>query len=229
MHLFYGVLVLFSGPIMSLTYRTLPGANHILPIHRPPYPEHYYCDPAYGQDIVPLDCQMAVDLNWRKGVTPEHYYFREPAASNSVRVPLSDHEGEHGKSGIYETSSNNGPLGSCTVSIESAGPGKETHWVNAESQNYFSISPDELRGIAGFLIQACAQERNGIGGFITMRFSAAGNWLASLATSFSELVSDNGTGAWKFVLSFCSLETHDLIDEACMIGNKLIVQNRWQA
>ncbi len=93
MRLFYGVLVLFSDPIMSLISRTLPGGNHILPIHNPGYPERFVCNPDFGRNIVPLDCQIAVDSNWPKGSFPMHYYFRDPAASNSIRLPVSDHEG----------------------------------------------------------------------------------------------------------------------------------------
>ncbi len=84
--------------------------------------------------------------------------------------------------------------GSCTVSIESAGPGKESPWERAEQQNYFSIPPDELRGVAGYLIQKCAEEGNGIGGFMTMRFEATERWLDSLANTASDWRPNNGTG-----------------------------------
>lgn len=68
--------------------------------------------------------------------------------------------------------------------------------------NYFSIMPDALRGIAGFLIQKCAQEQGGLGGYITLHFSAAEEWLESLAQSVTELrLAFNSTSTF-FMLHF---------------------------
>lgn len=39
------------------------------------------------------------------------------------------------------------------------------------------LRPSELRGLAGYLIQQCAVEQNGIGGFATLGFTSALSWV----------------------------------------------------
>lgn len=73
---------------MALLPRALP-----LPIHEPTLPDQYLCDPDYGHGIIPIDCQMAVDLNWPSGKVPIHYYTNDPAPSNAIRLPRYDRHG----------------------------------------------------------------------------------------------------------------------------------------
>ena len=75
--------------LRALFLRALP-----LPIHRPTLPDRWSCHADYGHSILPLDCQQAVDNNWPSGKTPIYYRTSDPASSNSLLVPRSDHVGE---------------------------------------------------------------------------------------------------------------------------------------
>ncbi len=67
-------------------------------------------------------------------------------------------------------------LGSCSVSLETAGP------------DYpgprFSIEPDKLRALAGFLIETCSSQTDGTGGFVTYGFEAAQNYIAGSSNDY---------------------------------------------
>ena len=141
---------------MSLIPRTLP-----LPIHAPTLPDRYVCAPEYGQRIVPLDCQNVVDINWPKGTTPVHYYFNGPSPSAAQKMPVVHKQG------------------SCTVSIEPAGPDYLT-------RHFFSVSPNAMRGLAGYLIEKCPNQHGGVGGFVTLGLSYAQDYISSLDNSIAE-------------------------------------------
>ncbi len=75
--------------LRALFIRALP-----LPIHRPTPPDRWFCHQDYGYNIVPLDCQRAVDNNWPSGKTPLHYNTKDPSPSNSVRLPQTHRFGK---------------------------------------------------------------------------------------------------------------------------------------
>ena len=70
-------------------------------------------------------------------------------------------------------------VGSCTVALEQAGP-------DDLYPNYLSLSPNKLRGLAGFLIETCANRNGGIGGFVTVNFENAENYIESLPNNAAE-------------------------------------------
>ena len=134
---------------MALIHRALP-----LPIHAPIPPDRYFCHPT--DDLIPgipavpslpvhpLSCQRAVDENGPDGRTPIRYFMKDPRPSEGEWIPHREHYGPF-----------------CRVSIETAGPYEHLpHSV--------LLSPQKIRGLAGFLIQKCAVENRGPGGFITM-------------------------------------------------------------
>ena len=160
----------------SLLLRALP-----LPIHAPTSPDLWYCNPEYGQNLIPLDCQIAVDNNWPSGRTNVHYYTMDPSPSNGIRVPRSD---RHGISSLIwggKATTSLTSAGTCQVSIETAGP-------DLRSRAY-SIAPNYMRALAGFVIETCANQAGGIGGFVTHGFGAAENYIAGIANDADEHMS----------------------------------------
>ena len=134
-------------------------------------------------NIAPLDCQIAVSLNLAEGKHSGALLF--PRAGSEAMLIVSPfttitvyqifYTQERGFAGVVLTQC---LVGSCTVSIESAGPPLSEYLQPSSGSlgraNYFSISPDKLRGAAGYIIQKCAQESGGIGGYVTLYFAAAG-------------------------------------------------------
>ena len=137
---------------MSLIPRVLP-----LPIHAPTSPDSHVCSRTYGENIVPLSCQNLVDTHWPSGRTPIHLYREEPSPSNARRLPYT----------VYDAG--------CTISIEAAGP-------NAAHTDFFAVSPNRLRGLAGYVIQKCPVENAGIGGFVTLGMNHAASFITQWST-----------------------------------------------
>ena len=148
--------------------RTIP-----LLIHAPSPPDFLQCDPAYGRNIKPLDCQLAIEWDWPSGKTPVHYYFEDPSPSNAIRIPKINRQG------------------TCNVAIEPAGPryGK----VNG-FPSYLKHRPDELRALAGYVIEKCAHEKQGIGGFVTLGMDAAETYLRGVMNEDWENMKDWNDG-----------------------------------
>ena len=138
-------------------------------IHAPTPPDFYQCDPAYGKNIKPLDCQLIVDSHWPSGKTPVHYYFEDPSPSNSIRVPWILRQG------------------SCNVALEPAGPryGKAAGYAS-----YLSQRPDDLKALAGFVIEKCANQGQGIGGFVTIGMKAAEQYVSGVLNEDWENLED---------------------------------------
>lgn len=130
-----------------------------LPIHAPLPPDRYFCYSHQGaRPIVPLDCQTAVDANWPNGRSFVRYFLNDPRPSDGEWLPN------------YEYS------GSCRVAIETAGPPEHLpHSV--------LLRPRDLRGLAGYLIQKCAAENGGIGGFLTLGFTSATGFIHNAANN----------------------------------------------
>ena len=72
----------------------LPRAFPLL-IHAPTAPDFYQCDPTYGRNIKPLDCQLGIEWGWPTGKTPRHYYFEDPSPSSGIRVTKYYKRGDH--------------------------------------------------------------------------------------------------------------------------------------
>ena len=128
-------------------------------IHAPTAPDFLQCDPAYGHDIKPLDCQLAIEWDWPSGKTPVHYYFEDPSPSNGIKVPRITRQG------------------SCNVAIEPAGPryGKAFGYPS-----YVTHRPDEIRALAGYVIEKCAHQGQGMGGFVTVGLDAAEKYVSGV-------------------------------------------------
>ena len=142
-------------------------------IHAPTSPDFVQCDPIYGRDIKPLDCQLAVQVYWPTGNTPVHYYFEDPSPSNAIKIPQYDKQG------------------SCNVAIEPAGP----RYGQAHGfPNYLTHRPNELRALAGYVIEKCAHEGGGIGGFVTLGMEAAERYVAGVVNEDWENVKDWNEG-----------------------------------
>ena len=122
---------------MSLIPRILP-----LPIHTPVPPDSFICNGIYGQNISPFACQNLVDTQWPSGDDPIPLYLHDPAPSSAIHLPYTVRARK------------------CRVSIEAAGPG-------APKQHYLTVSPNQLRSLAGFIIEKCPLERRGLGGFVS--------------------------------------------------------------
>lgn len=69
--------------------------------------------------------------------------------------------------------------GTCTVSIEHAGPDYST-------LDYLTFQPDKMRAQAGFVIEKCANQLGGMGGFVTLNFLAAEHYVESLANTIAD-------------------------------------------
>ena len=154
--------------------------ERVVPIlaHRPKAPDFHQCDPIYGQNIKPFDCQLAVEVFWPSGDTPVHYYFEDPSPSNAVTIPK------------YNTH------GSCNIAIEPAGPryGKAHGFAS-----YLTHRPNELKALAGYVIEECANQGGGIGGFVTLGMDALERYVAGVvnedwenAKDYEEGVANNG-------------------------------------
>ena len=154
--------------------RTLPA--QLLPIHAPHPPDFYVCSTTYGTNIVPWDCQFNVDTYWRSGATPVHYYFSKPVPSNAIPLPF--------------ITSTFGWDSSCQIAIEPAGP-------NYGSLPYLAFSPDKLRGLAGYVIQKCAQEGNGKGGFVTVGLDGAEHYLQNWVDAKDQGIEKNASGMFR--------------------------------
>lgn len=138
-------------------------------MHAPTSPDFVECDPIYGQNIKPSDCQLAVDIFWPPGNTPIHYYFEDPSPSNAIRLPKYDKQG------------------TCKVTIEAAGP----RYGQAHGfPSYLEHRPNELKGLAGYLIERCAHQGGGIGGFVTLGMKAAERYVAGVVNEGWEDVKD---------------------------------------
>ena len=141
----------FSSSTRRLNFfeMALTGGGLPLPIRTPIPPDRWLCHRSDGvRPILPLDCQVAVDQNWPNDDNFVRYFQNDPRPSAGEWIP------------------NFAYLGSCRVSIETAGPPEHLpHSV--------LLRPRELRGLAGFLIQKCAVENRGIGGFVTIGFTSA--------------------------------------------------------
>ena len=140
-------------------------------IHAPTPPDFLQCDPAYGHNIKPLDCQLAVEWDWPSGNTPVHYYFEDPSPSNGIKIPRITRQG------------------SCNVAIEPAGPryGKVYGFPS-----YLKHRPDEMRALAGYVIEKCAHQGQGIGGFVTLGMDAAERYVGGVINEDWENMKD-----WK--------------------------------
>lgn len=121
--------------------------------HEIPTSDSYVCSAAYGHNIRPLACQNLVDTYFPPGDTPLIFSLREPSSSDAVRLPFS----------VHGTG--------CTVAVESAGPG-------AVDDNQVSLTPNQLRGAAEYVIQKCPIDHNGIGGFTTLGLARAKAYVA---------------------------------------------------
>ncbi len=129
---------------MALVDRALP-----LPIYAPLPPDRSFCYRHHGaHPIVPLDCQTAIDQNWPHGRSFVQYFLQDPRPSASESIP------------------NVAYMGSCRVAIETAGP-------HEHLPQSVLLRPLQLRGLAGHLIQKCAVENQGIGGFLTLGVASA--------------------------------------------------------
>lgn len=115
-----------------------------LPIQAPIPPDRAICYRHQGaRPILPSDCQRAIDQNWPDGNNFVQYYLQDPRPSNAQWIPSVEYSG------------------SCRVALEPAGP--REHYPHT-----LLLRPNSLRGLAGHLIQTCAAESHGIGGFITL-------------------------------------------------------------
>ena len=101
------------------------------------------------------------------------YYFSQPAPSNGIALPF--------------VSSSFGWDSSCQVTIEPAGP-------SHRYPQYLAYSPDMMRGLAGYVIQKCAVEEGGIGGFVTVGLEAAEQYLQGWIDSSDERGKKNSSG-----------------------------------
>ena len=129
---------------MALMHGGLP-----LPIHAPIPPDRYFCHRHPSKfPISPLECQWAVNENWPDGRTPIRYYMKDPRPSDSEYIP-NHVEGY-----------------TCRVSIETAGPREYL-------PDSVLLEPHKLRGLAGYVIQKCAAENQGLGGSVTIGLTGA--------------------------------------------------------
>ena len=132
-----------------------------LPRIPPIDPDFHRCDISHGIDIAPEQCTALVNQYFPRGNDLINWYLRAPKGgdaprpANSVQLPIS-HSSEY-----------------CTISIDWAGP--ETH-----SLGFVQAFPAQMRGYAGYLIAACPQRRNGLGGFITKGMDVVARSLANV-------------------------------------------------
>lgn len=74
---------------------------------------------------------------------------------------------------MYTAITDNTGTGSCVVSIEGAGP-------DFTAPDDMQVVPDAIRGLAGFLIDTCANQGQGIGGFVTYGLAYAYGMIATV-------------------------------------------------
>ena len=144
-------------------------------MHAPKVPDRWVCSPTYGTNIIPVECDLLVDNLWPTGNTPINYYFRDPTPSNAIRLP---------KTNIW---------GSCQMAIEPGGP-------PTSYPNFLKLRPNEIRGLAGYVIEKCAAEMGGIGGFVTLGFGAAETYVQSVTNDWSDDMK-NASGINSFPIS----------------------------
>ena len=91
-------------------------------------------------------------MDWPSANTYQRYYLTDPHPSEAEVIPTYSY------------------VGSCRVALETAGPPEHL-------PHSMLLRPHDLRGLAGYLIQTCAVEGDGIGGFLTLGFTSALGWI----------------------------------------------------
>ena len=163
----FRVEILQRSPLEMLLTRVLP-----LLVQTPVSPDSYACSYIYGENIIPSACQRLVDSHWPTGNEPMRVYFRDPPGGNYMNLPYTLRGA------------------GCSVSIEYAGP-------NAGITHYVKISPNELRGLAAYVIQKCPIEHNGIGGFGTVGLDNAVTFVRQWGSS-NDASDRNDTGGFPW-------------------------------
>ncbi|MCJ1256455.1 hypothetical protein MMC24_004276 [Lignoscripta atroalba] len=110
----------------------------------PVAPDFFVCDPVYGTALAPSDCNVAGDTQLPQGQNAVNYYLTNQRAPNKLPFSVAH--------------------GSCSISVEYAGP-------DYAAPSFIDLVPDEIRGMAGYVINQCALQGNGVGGFITGRMA----------------------------------------------------------
>ncbi|MCJ1229777.1 hypothetical protein MMC12_006447 [Toensbergia leucococca] len=105
----------------------------------PVAPDFYLCDPEYGYALETLDCNLAADLQLPRGRESVNAFLNNPRMPFSLPFTVTH--------------------GSCAISIEFAGP-------SYAAPSFVTIVPDQLRGMASYVIDQCVRA-SGSGGFIT--------------------------------------------------------------
>ena len=129
-----------------------------LPQIVPNQPDFAICHPDYGMSIVPSDCEAAGEALLH-GTDAIYYYLNRPDMPNNL--PFTVTKGSFTmRTYVSYTILFNFCAGSCAISVEYAGPEYAT-------PSFVELVPEEIRGMAGFIINKCPSQEAGMGGFVT--------------------------------------------------------------
>ena len=151
--------------MLALTNMTAGLADSLLlsvhppaPVH-PVFPNFATCDAYYGRHLSPFEAENAA-AQLPFGDVPVNYYPNNPHAP--FHIPFS-----HQSNFI-------------SVQVDYAGPFFEEHVPP------ITLAPNDLRGMAGFVLKYCIKER-GVGGFATIQLSHLLNYVVAEGTDIRQV------------------------------------------
>ena len=146
----------YNEPILTKAMPAPP-----LPIQTPATPNAHRCSDDYGKGLSLTQCYGA-GAQFPTGSQPMPYEVN--GKDSPYVIPFVGQQGLSLKSANTSKGFNglNNLIGNCMITLEQAGP--------SPNPGPIMISPDDVRGMAGYVVQQCVADGGGVGGFVTASF-----------------------------------------------------------